>query len=294
MERDVPRHRRIAIGRRGVVLALVACAGIAAVAELGVSSYLWPSREDFFQIRTFFAAALHPAFEFESGRELAGGETLMQVLGDSLGRTVLFATTAVSLSLVIGIVLGFPASSAWWTADPAGAPSPLVRTLRRTIFPALYGAARTLATVMRSIHELLWAVLFLSAFGVNDLAAVFAIAIPYGGTLAKIYSEMIDEAPRDAALALRESGAGPAAVFTFGLLPRALPDMSAYTLYRFECALRSAAVLGFFGWQTLGYHIELMWKKARYAEVWTFLYALILIVVVLDWWSGALRRRLSA
>jgi phosphonate transport system permease protein len=147
---------------------------------------------------------------------------------------------------------------------------------------------------MRSVHELLWAVLFLSAFGLNDLAAVFAIAIPYGGTLAKIFSEMIDEAPRDAALALREAGAGAGAVFTVGLLPRALPDMTAYTLYRFECALRSAAVLGFFGWQTLGYHIELMWKKARYDEVWTFLYALILMVIVLDWWSGALRKRLAA
>jgi phosphonate transport system permease protein len=282
------------VGRRGVVLSLIALAGLAAVLELGVGSDLWPSGDDFVQIRAFLGAALHPAFEFEPGQNLADGASLLSVLGASIGRTVVFATAAVSLSLVIGVLLGFPSSTAWWTSDPAGASSSWLRMLRRTVFPLVYGGARTAATLMRSVHELLWAVLFLSAFGLNDLAAVFAIAIPYGGTLAKIFSEMIDEAPRDAALALREAGAGAGAVFTVGLLPRALPDMTAYTLYRFECALRSAAVLGFFGWQTLGYHIELMWKKARYDEVWTFLYALILMVIVLDWWSGALRKRLAA
>ena len=139
--------------------------------------------------------------------------------------------------------------------------------------------------------ELLWALLFLCAFGLSNANAVLAIAIPYGGTLAKIFSEMIDEAPRDAAEALRATGASPGQVFAFGLLPRALPDMAAYAFYRFECALRSSAILGFFGWETLGYFVKLEWESADYAEVWTYLYTLLALVLLVEWWSSGLRRR---
>ena len=147
---------------------------------------------------------------------------------------------------------------------------------------------------MRSVHELLWAVLFLAAFGLNTFGAVIAIAIPYAGTLAKIFSEMIDEAPRDSGLALRRLGASRLVEFWFGLVPRALPDMSAYAFYRFECAIRSSAVLGFFGFPTLGYGIAQSFENLHYGEVWTYLYALMALVVAVELWSGALRERFVA
>ena len=93
------------------------------------------------------------------------------------------------------------------------------------------------------------------------------------------------------AAALRATGASPAQVFAFGLLPRALPDMAAYAFYRFECALRSSAILGFFGLPTLGYYISASFDNLYYREVWTYLYALIALVVLVETWSGRLRRR---
>ena len=147
---------------------------------------------------------------------------------------------------------------------------------------------------MRSVHEVLWAVIFLAAFGLTPLAAVVAIAIPYGGTLAKIFSEMIDEAPRDAAMALRAAGASELQVYGFGLVPRALPDMTAYAFYRFECALRSSAVLGFFGLETLGREIHQAFTSENYGEVWTHLYVLLALVIVFDAWSGRLRARFAS
>ena len=155
-------------------------------------------------------------------------------------------------------------------------------------------ATRVLIVGMRSVHELLWAVIFLAAFGLNTASAVAAIAIPYAGTLAKVFSEMIDEAPRDSAFALRAAGAGTAQVFCFGLLPRALPDMCAYAFYRFECAIRSSAVLGFFGFPTLGYSISTAFENLHYAEVWTYLDALALLIIGVEVWSSALRRRFVA
>ena len=130
--------------------------------------------------------------------------------------------------------------------------------------------------------------------GLTPLAAVVAIAIPYAGVFAKVFSEMLDEAPRDTAAALRDAGASPLRAFLFGLVPRALPDMTGYAFYRFECALRSAAVLGFFGIPTLGLYVQLSFANAHYREVWSYLYAMFALVVTVDGWSGAVCRRMVA
>lgn len=144
---------------------------------------------------------------------------------------------------------------------------------------------------MRSVHELLWAVVLLAAFGDHDFLAVLAIAIPFAGTLAKVFSEMLDEAPTDSSEALAEAGLAPALCFALGRLPRALPDMTAYTFYRFECAVRSSAVMGFFGFPTIGYYLKLSYENLHYREVWTWLYALIVLVLVFEAWSAKLRRK---
>jgi phosphonate transport system permease protein len=78
------------------------------------------------------------------------------------------------------------------------------------------------------------------------------------------------------------------------LLPRALPDLVAYAFYRFECVLRSSAILGFFGFPTLGLYIRQSFNATNYGEVWTFLYALFALVILADTWSGAIRKRVLA
>ena len=153
---------------------------------------------------------------------------------------------------------------------------------------------RVLIALLRSVHELLWAVLFMAAMGLNTFAAVVSIALPYAGTLAKVFSEMLDEAPRNTADALRAAGARPLEAFLFGLVPRALPDMAAYAFYRFECSVRASAILGFFGYPTLGYHLRQSFDNLHYGEVWTYLYALIVLVLAFEAWSGVLRRRFVA
>ena len=287
--------RPFALQPRGGVLLGILALGIWAFATLDLTwRQIVPGLDDFRQIGRFLSYAFRPALVTPAEDAVTGAPPLLVEALDAARLTAIFAISAMSVSLVVGVVLGFLGSTAWWAGDPAGARSPLVRWLRRTVAPAVYGTTRVVITLMRSVHELIWAVLFLAALGLNNLSAVIAIAIPYGGTLAKIFSEMIDESPRDASEALRAAGAGPVQVFVFGLLPRALPDMAAYALYRLECALRSSAILGFFGWPTLGYHVKQQWEVADYAEVWTFLYALLALVLVVEWWSGGLRRRFVA
>jgi phosphonate transport system permease protein len=277
-----------------VVLAAIVVAGLWAAGALHLGfSQLLPGSGGLKVAQEFFSRALTPAWTYESGATIVGSAPLPLKALVAAKETVIFAAAAMSLAILIGLPLGFIASAAWWERDLVLGESGS-RWWRSLVAVGLHGSSRVFIALMRSIHELLWAVLFLAAFGLSHLSAVVAIAIPFGGTLAKVFSEMIDETPRDSAEALRGVGASQVQVFLFGLLPRALPDFGAYTFYRFECALRSSAILGFFGFPTLGYFIAASFENLYYGEVWTYLYTLFFLVAVVDWWSGALRRRLVA
>jgi len=273
------------LGTGGLVLLGLASVAVVAARYLGlVPTDLVPGAGGLRLAGEFLGAAVEPAMSFE-GEYGGGGPFGVLVQGlQATWNTVVFAAAALSLALVGGLVLGFLGATAWWDG------------LGRSVgfAPLLTMAVRLILTLMRSIHELVWAVLLLAALGTGPLVAVVAIAIPYAGTLAKIFSEMIDEAPRDAAGALEQAGATTVQCFAFGLLPRALPDMLAYTFYRFECALRSSAVLGFFGFPTLGYYISASFENLYYGEVWTYLYLLFALIIGVDWWSGRLRREVLA
>jgi phosphonate transport system permease protein len=270
--------------RRRVVVAIVA-AGLAAAWWLELRpSQLAPGEGGLELAGEFFAAALTPAWTYEADFVPDHVAPLPVRALLAATRTVLFAAAAVSISIVIGLLLGLLGSTAWWPDAARG----------RLWVRGSYGLVRALIVAMRSIHELLWAALFLSAMGLTPLAAVIAIAIPYSGTFAKIFSELIDEAPRDSALALRAAGATAPQVFCFGLFPRAFADLCSYACYRFECGLRSSAILGFFGIPTIGLSISLSFENLYYREVWSYLYVLFALVTLLEWWGIAVRRRLVA
>lgn len=261
--------------RQGLVLIVLLVVGMIAYLALGLElGGLVPARGSGDLLFDFLKAAFRPALDYEAA-DVPGDWSpfLAQVLA-GLWRTVVFAAAALGLSLLVGFPLGLLASSL--VPVPVRVP------------------ARVLIALMRSVHELLWAVVLLAAVGLNTAGAVLAITIPYAGTLAKIFSEMLDEAPSQAFRALQLAGATRMQAFFAGLLPRATPDMAAYAFYRFECALRSSAVLGFFGYPTVGYYLKLSFENLHFREVWTWLYVLILIVVLLEAWSSALRRRFVA
>lgn len=279
------------LGRRGVVLLLLGAACLWAQQVLGLSlGELVPNEGGRALAGKFFGAALQPALDYED--PVPGAPPFLLRLGGALWRTLQFAGAGLALALVLGLPLGFLASSAWWAGDPARQGGVLGRA--RWLAPALQSAVRVVIAAMRSVHELLWAVLFLTAVGVSSSAAVVAIALPYAGTLAKVFSEMLDEASPRGSEALRAAGAGPVATFLFARLPAAAPDMLAYSFYRFECAVRSAAVLGFFGYETLGYHLRRSFEHLHYRETWTYLYAFFALVLVFEGWSIALRRRVTS
>lgn len=129
-----------------------------------------------------------------------------------------------------------------------------------------YGPIRYFCIAVRSIHELFWALLLLQITGLSATTGVLALALPYTGIFAKVFSEYIDEADQRPAAAMPPA-ASALSVYFYARLPLALREIGVYALYRIECGLRSSAVLGFVGLPTLGYQLDTFFKQGMYGAV---------------------------
>ena len=221
-------------------------------------------------IGQFFQAAIRPDLS---------AEFLGLVVG-SAWKTVAYAVAGICLAVGLGLPLGILASGV------------LARSSRIKV-PGIAGF-RFLLGAMRAVHELIWAWFFVAAVGLSPAAAIFALAIPYAGILGRIYADILNDVPDEPLQALRASGASEIKVLLYGRLPMALPDMLSYTFYRFECAIRSAAIMGFVGVGGLGMQIQLSLADLYFDEVWTLLYALVALVLLVDLWSSWVRRYLTS
>ncbi|MEM9623750.1 MAG: ABC transporter permease subunit [Pseudomonadota bacterium] len=268
------------MSRRSFLLAALALAFVSFSSLQIQWSDLLPSQGGRTIAAEFFAAAIHPATDFESVATRKLGTSFADKVASAVWITLRYAVMAMTVALVIGVIGGVLASRAWWQKSGT-----LLRRFRATL--------RLCLTAMRSVHELLWALLLLTAMGASPWAAIWALALPYGGTLAKVFAEMLDETSDSASSLLRANGGSGMAAFTLGIVSRALPDLASYAVYRLECAFRSSAVLGFVGIPTLGYEISTAFEDGHFGEVWTYLYAIIGISIAFEWWGAQLRRTLS-
>ena len=197
-------------------------------------------------------------------------------------QTLAFAVAGITLAVLLGLPLGVIASG-------ISVPGSSGRSGRPWVI-----AARLLLAAMRSIHELVWAVLFVAAFGLSSLTAILAIALPYAGILGRIYADLFNDVPQEPLRALRASGASTFKLFLYGRLPMAFPDVVGYTFYRFECAIRAAAIMSFIGIRGLGFEIQLSLQDLLFGQGWTLMLCLVVLVLLVDRWSTGVRRSLSA
>ena len=144
---------------------------------------------------------------------------------------------------------------------------------------------RGFCAFIRSIHELFWALLFMQVAGLSSLTGLLAIAIPYAGTLAKIYGELFEEVDTAPASSLPPSDRQfSLSHFFYTTLPLAWRPMATYTSYRFECAIRSSAILGFVGLPTVGFHLETALGEGHYSDAAALFYGLLLLIGTLRFW----------
>ena len=216
-------------------------------------------------LKALFTPVLTPAF--------------LKLAVESSWTTVRYSVAGITLAIAIGLPLGIAASG-------------VLASSRRSRWASI-AIVRLLLAVLRSIHELVWAWFLVVAIGLSPMAAILALAIPYGGILGRVYSELLADAPEQPLRALRSTGASELKVLFYGRLPMALPDMLGYTFYRLECGIRSVAIMSFVGIAGLGFQIRLSLDDLYYDEVWTLLFFLIALVALVDIWSNVVRRSVT-
>ena len=202
---------------------------------------------------------------------------LRTVLGDSW-RTIAFAITGMTVAVLIGLPSGALASGV------------LMRPSRFNV--ALTVVARAYLGILRAVHELVWAVLFVAAFGLSPAAGVLAIGIPYGGIVGRILAERLQDVPDEPLDALRLAGASELPVLAFARAPMVAADVVSYLFYRLECAVRAAVVLSFAGLGGLGFRITIALDDLRFDQAWTAVFAIVVIIIIIDIWSSQVRKRL--
>jgi phosphonate transport system permease protein len=213
-----------------------------------------------------------------------GGEFLLLVARECW-RTVAIATAGMALALLIAIPLTLLSTSALSISALPGRMHKIPLIIRQ--------ATRWLLIMLRSIPELVWALVFVRVVGLGPTAGVLAIALTYGGMLGKVYGEILESDESHATDTLLRNGAGRLQAFFYGLLPQSAAELTSYTVYRWECAIRSSAVLGFVGAGGLGQQMDNSMKMFQGGEVATMLIVFMLLVGLADFASSRLRRVLA-
>ncbi|MCE2781639.1 PhnE/PtxC family ABC transporter permease [Limnohabitans sp.] len=209
----------------------------------------------------------------------------MQMVVRETWRTVAMATAGVTLALVLAVPLSLLATRVLSLSALSG---------RMDRWPAVVrGCVRASLIVLRSVPELVWALVFVRVVGLGPTAGVLAIALTYGGMLGKVYAEILESGESHATQTLMRNGSGRLQAFVYALLPSHAAELASYTVYRWECAIRSSVVLGFVGAGGLGQQLDNSMKMFNGGEVATLLGVFIALVALADRVSAWLRKALA-
>ncbi|RYB07585.1 phosphonate ABC transporter, permease protein PhnE [Lichenibacterium ramalinae] len=191
-----------------------------------------------------------------------------------LGQTLLMAYVGTLWGAVFAAVLCFAAS----------------RTTRRD--GRVRFAALRFLEFCRTVPVLVFALIFVVAFGLGALPGVLALAVHTAGSLGKLFTEVVENADGNPAEGVRASGGSGIQAIRFGVLPQVLSSFASYTLLRFEINLRDATVMGFVGAGGIGEELLVAIRRFYYSDVSAMLVLIVLTVVALDLMTERLRGRL--
>ncbi|WP_327352777.1 phosphonate ABC transporter, permease protein PhnE [Streptomyces sp. NBC_01304] len=220
---------------------------------------------------------------WEGAREIADGlfppqldQELLQSVGTAVLETLQISIAALFFGVIGGLVL------AVLMAGNIGAPRWLA------------ASARLVATVFRSVPELLWALVFVAVVGLGPAAGVYAISLHAAGLLAKLVSEQLEAVDPAPVEAMRMTGASRLTTGVLSVIPQARNNIASLVLYQWECNIRSSAIIGFVGAGGIGQALGISMRLFRYDELATLMIALLLLVVAVDQLSRLLRHRMGA
>ena len=217
----------------------------------------------------FISSAIKPSFNQE----------VVKSVWEGLQITIATALTSWVISMLIGIVLGVLSTDLFWKSI--------------TKFSYLGKLVKYSLAIPRSIHEVVWGLLFIQILGLNIWVAIISIVIPYSALTARVISEQLDNLDIQPLIAIKQTGSNNMSSFLTIILPKLIPIIYTYGTYRFECAIRGVTLLGIFGLGGIGTELYLTLKSFEFNEMWTCLWMLWLVMILLEKFIRFFRSYLS-
>jgi len=206
----------------------------------------------------FITSALSPSLD----------QLVLKSAWEGLQVTIAIALTSWVISIFIGIILGAFSTDLFWKGIPS--------------FSFIGKFIKYSLAIPRSVHEVVWGILFIQILGLNIWVAIISIVIPYSALTARVISEQLDSFDIKSLIALRQTGSNPIASFITIFFPKLIPIISTYGSYRLECAIRGATLLGIFGLGGIGTELYLTLKSMEFREMWSCLWMLFLVMILLE------------
>ena len=191
-----------------------------------------------------------------------------------LGETLLISYVGTIAGMVVAFCLNFLAAE-------NTSPAPWIRFV-----------VRRLLEFARTVPGIVFALIFVIAFGLGPIPGVLAIAVHSSGALGKLFSEVVENADMKPVEGIRATGASWLSCMRFAVLPQVIAGFSSYTLLRFEINVREASVMGFVGAGGIGQELVVAIRKFYYSDVSAILVMIVLTVFLIDISTGWLRGRL--
>jgi phosphonate transport system permease protein len=207
------------------------------------------------------------------GRAFPPDPNGLDTIAWSMLETLYIAIVGVTAGIIISVPFAFLAAR-------NTTPHPLVRVLTRFV-----------VATMRTIPDLVWALIFVVAVGLGPLAGVLAIVMDTVGFAARFFSERIEEVHPGPSEALASTGAGRLSVIGGAIMPETLASMTATSLFSVEKALRSAVTLGLVGAGGIGVELAAAMRLFNYDEALTIIIAILICVLGFEQLSSAIRKR---
>ena len=214
-----------------------------------------------------FSGILHPDWSYVYN---GSGEDLVS----QLWQTICIAFLGTFISAIISLPFAF------WAAN----------TRHKKWYASRSG--KIVLAIIRSFPEIILALMFIKAVGPGSAAGVLALGFHSVGMLAKLFSEAIENLEDGPNEAVTSVGGSKTNIIMFSIMPNLMPALISNTLYRFDVSIRSASILGLVGAGGIGYPLIISLQYRQWNRVGIILLGIIVMVVIIDWISGQIRKRL--
>ncbi|MCE5207849.1 MAG: phosphonate ABC transporter, permease protein PhnE [Chloroflexi bacterium] len=198
---------------------------------------------------------------------------------DAMVVTIFMALLATTIGTIFAIPLGFMAASNITRHGPIGT--------------GVYYIVRALLNLIRSYEPLVLATIFALIVGYGTpLAGILALVFVTTASLGKMFSESVEGIDSGPIEALRATGANWGQVIFYAVIPQIIPDFLSFAIYHWDINVRISTIIGFVGGGGIGYYLSQRINSLEYAKAGTALYAIIIVVWILDFLSARIRKEL--